>query len=79
MVPFYFPNQTPVGFVQEQIMTYEAQLLINDIERMQDSLLKLIYATDNNPDIKHNNAMMMEGIAKIKSGTSLVVNSITNK
>lgn len=57
-------------------MTREMQLLINDIERMQDSLLKLIYATDGNPDVKHNHALMMKGVSEIKSGTAKVVNSI---
>lgn len=76
MVPF-FPKTDTVGFEQEHNMTYEAQLLINDIERMQSSLLKLIYATDMNPDIKHDHTLLMKGIAQIKSGTTKVVNSIT--
>lgn len=44
---------------------------------MQGSLLKLIYATDMNPDIKHDHTLLMKGIAQIKSGTTKVVNSIT--
>lgn len=60
-------------------MTNEVQLLINDIGRMQDSLLKLIYATDNNPDVKHDHTLMMRGISEIKSGTTKVVNSITKQ
>lgn len=60
-------------------MTREAQLLINDINRMSESLMKLIYATDENPDIRHDHKLMLKGIEQIHQGTYKVVESITTR
>lgn len=60
-------------------MKHEAQLLINDIERMSESLMKLIYATDSNPDIQHNHKLLLKGVQEIHQGTQKVVKSITTR
>lgn len=59
-------------------MKHETLLLINDIERMSESLQKLLYVTENNPDIPHEHTMMLEGIEQIREGTQKVVQSLIN-
>lgn len=57
-------------------MKYESMLLINDIERMSDSLIKLLKATNDDFEVPHDHALMLKGIIEIREGTAKVVNSL---
>lgn len=57
-------------------MTDEAVQLIRDINRMTDTLTKLSYVPQNNPDIPHDHMLLMEGIESVKDGVNMIVNAI---
>lgn len=59
-------------------MTNEAIQLIRDVNRMTDSLTKLAYVPQGNPDIPHDHMLLMEGIESVRDGVNMIVNAILN-
>lgn len=67
----------PIKTNEENEMTNEAVLFVNDVHRMARSLEKLIEASQNNGDIPHDYMVMAEGLESIKDGVDLVIRSLT--